>query len=359
MQTLLPDSCNKGLFLHLIFSNQLFNSINMAKRIAINGFGRIGRLTFRKLYNMPGVEIVGINDLTDPATLAHLLKYDSAQGMFRNKVSVEGNMLLVDDERIQISAIKSPAELWKGLEVDTVLEGTELFTDREKASAHVRPDGAKRVIISAPAKGKDVPTIVLGINDDQISTEETIYSNASCTTNCLAPLVKVLTDHFGIQSGNMITIHAYTSDQNLQDAPHRDLRRARSAGVNIIPTSTGAAAALKLVIPSIGNKLGAMSYRVPVITGSVVDLSVILDKSATVEEINAAFLNASENRMKGILNYCTDPIVSSDVVRSPYSCIFDSLMTEISGETVRVVGWYDNEAGYSSRLAELAFKITP
>jgi glyceraldehyde 3-phosphate dehydrogenase len=330
----------------------------MAKRIAINGFGRIGRLTFRKLYNMPGVEIVGINDLTDPATLAHLLKYDSAQGMFRDHVGVDGDMLLVDDDRIHISAIKSPAELWKGLEVDTVLECTGLFTDRVKASGHVRPDGAKRVIISAPAKGSDVPTIVLGINDDQIDPAETVFSNASCTTNCLAPLVKVLTDSFGINSGTMITIHAYTSDQNLQDAPHRDLRRARSAGINIIPTSTGAAAALKLVIPSIGNKLGATSYRVPVITGSVVDLSVILEKAATVEEINAAFLSASENRMKGILHYCTDPIVSSDVVRSPYSCIFDSLLTEIEGDMVRVVGWYDNEAGYSSRLAELAYKIT-
>ncbi len=330
----------------------------MAKRIAINGFGRIGRLTFRKLYNMPGVEIVGINDLTDPATLAHLLKYDSAQGMFRDHVGVEGNMLVVDDERIQISAIKSPAELWKGLEVDTVLECTGLFTDRVKASAHIRPDGAKRVIISAPAKGSDVPTIVLGINDDEIDPAETVFSNASCTTNCLAPLVKVLTDSFGIKSGTMITIHAYTSDQNLQDAPHRDLRRARSAAINIIPTSTGAAAALKLVIPSIGNKLGATSYRVPVITGSVVDLSVILEKSATVNEINAAFLSASENRMKGILHYNTDPIVSSDVVRSPYSCIYDSLLTEISGDMIRVVGWYDNEAGYSARLAELAYKVT-
>jgi len=331
----------------------------MAKRIAINGFGRIGRLTFRRLYNMPGVEIVGINDLTDPATLAHLLKYDSAQGMFGDNVRVDGDTLLVDDERIHISAIKSPSELWKGLDVDTVLECTGLFTDREKASLHVRPDGAKRVIISAPAKGKDVPTIVLGINDDQIDPNETIFSNASCTTNCLAPLVKVLTDSFGIKLGTMTTIHAYTSDQNLQDAPHRDHRRARSAGINIIPTSTGAAAALKLVIPSIGNKLSAMSYRVPVITGSVVDLNVILEKTTTVEEINAAFRFASENRMKGILHYCVDPIVSSDVVRSPYSCIFDSLMTEITGEMVKVVGWYDNEAGYSTRLAELAYKITP
>ncbi len=331
----------------------------MAKRIAINGFGRIGRLTFRKLYNMPDVQIVAINDLTDPATLAHLLKYDSAQGMFRDNVRVEGNTLLVDDERIQISAIKNPAELWKGLEVDTVLECTGLFTDREKASAHVRPDGAKRVIISAPAKGSSVPTIVLGINDDTIDPAETVFSNASCTTNCLAPMVKVLVDNFGINSGSMVTIHAYTSDQNLQDAPHRDLRRARAAGMSIIPTSTGAAAALKLVIPSIGDKLGAMSYRVPVITGSVVELNVILDKNATEAEINAAFQKASETRMKGILHYCIDPIVSSDIVRSPYSCVFDSLLTEVTGGMARVVGWYDNEAGYSTRLAELAYKVTP
>jgi glyceraldehyde 3-phosphate dehydrogenase len=330
----------------------------MSKRIAINGFGRIGRLTFRRLYNMPGIEIVGINDLTDPATLAHLLKYDSAQGPFDKDVRVEGNFLLVDDERIQISAIKSPTELWKGLNVDTVLECTGLFTDREKASAHIRPDGAKRVIISAPAKGSDVPTIVIGINDHNIDPAETVFSNASCTTNCLAPLVKVLIDKYGIKTGTMTTIHAYTSDQNLQDAPHRDLRRARSAAINIVPTSTGAASALKLVIPAIGNKLGAISYRVPVITGSVVDLNVILEKAATEEEINAAFLEASQNRMKGILHYSTAPIVSSDIVGLPYSCIFDSLLTEVTGEMVKIVGWYDNEAGYSTRLAELAYKIS-
>ena len=330
----------------------------MTKRIAINGFGRIGRLTFRKLYNMPDVEIVGINDLTDPSTLAHLLKYDSAQGTFDQDVRIEGNFLLVKDERIQISAIKSPTELWKGLNVDTVLECTGLFTDRVKASGHIRPDGAKRVIISAPAKGSDVPTIVWGINEDKIDPNETVFSNASCTTNCLAPMVKVLLDNFGIKTGTMMTIHAYTADQNLQDAPHRDLRRARSAGINIVPTSTGAASALKLVIPEIGNKLGATSYRVPVITGSLVDLNVILEKSATVESINAVFLDASKNRMKGIVQYCTDEIVSTDIVRSPYSCIFDSLLTEINGDLVKIVGWYDNEAGYSSRLAELAFMVT-
>lgn len=329
----------------------------MTKRIAINGFGRIGRLTFRRLYNMPDVEIVGINDLTDPATLAHLLKYDSAQGQFEKEVRIDGNYLAVEDERIQISAIKSPAELWKGLNVDTVLECTGLFTEREKAAQHIRPDGAKRVVISAPAKG-NVPTIVLGINEDQINPEETIFSNASCTTNCLAPLVKVLLDNFGIRNGSMITIHAYTADQNLQDAPHRDLRRARSAGINIVPTSTGAASALKQVIPEIGNKLSAMSYRVPVITGSIIDMNVTTEKPVTVEAVNAAFLQASQGRMKGIVQYCTDLIVSSDIVRNHHSCIFDSLLTEVNGEILKVVGWYDNEAGYSTRLAELAYRIT-
>lgn len=307
---------------------------------------------------MPGIQIVGINDLTDPATLAHLLKYDSAQGTFDQEVSIDGNFLIVEDERIQITAIKSPAELWKGLNVDTVLECTGLFTNREKASAHIRPDGAKKVIISAPAKGSDVPTIVIGINEDQIDPKETVLSNASCTTNCLAPLVKVLIDNWGIKVGTMLTIHAYTADQNLQDAPHRDLRRARAAGYNIIPTSTGAASALKLVIPEIGKKLAAVSYRVPVISGSVVDLSVMLEKPATVEEINRAFLDVSQNRMRGIVQYCTDPIVSGDIIRNSHSCIFDSLLTDVSGEMVKVVGWYDNEAGYSSRLAELAFRIS-
>jgi glyceraldehyde 3-phosphate dehydrogenase len=330
----------------------------MAKRIAINGFGRIGRLTFRRLYDMPGIEIAGINDLTDPATLAHLLKHDSAQGQFVQDVRVDGQHLIVADERIPITAIRNPAELWQSIEVDTVLECTGLFTDRTKASAHIKPDGAKKVIISAPAKGGDVPTIVLGINDDTIDPNETVFSNASCTTNCLAPMVKVLLDQFGIQFGQMITIHAYTADQNLQDAPHRDLRRARAAAVNIVPTSTGAASALKKVIPEIGNKLSAMSYRVPVITGSVVDLNVKLEKSATVDDINAAFKEASENRMKGIVQYSTDPLVSSDIVGNNASCIFDSLMTEVTGEMIKIVGWYDNEAGYSSRLAELAFKIT-
>lgn len=306
---------------------------------------------------MPDVQIVGINDLTDPATLAHLLKYDSAQGGFDKQISIEGEFLLIDDERIKISAIKSPAELWKGLDVNTVLECTGLFTDREKASAHIRPDGAKKVLISAPAKGSNVPTIVLGVNEDKIDANDTVFSNASCTTNCLAPMVKVMLDTWGIKSGNMMTIHAYTADQNLQDAPHRDLRRARAAAYNIVPTSTGAASALKLVIPEIGSKLSAMSYRVPVISGSVIDLSLTLEKAATVEQINNAFLEASRNKMKGIVEYCTDPVVSSDIMRNTHSCVFDSLLTEANGDLVKIVGWYDNEAGYSSRLAELAYRI--
>lgn len=306
---------------------------------------------------MPDVQIVGINDLTDPATLAHLLKYDSSQGIFDKNIRVEGNYLLVEDEKIFISAIRNPAELWKGLEVDTVLECTGLFTEHEKAAAHIRPDGAKRVLISAPGKGT-LSTIVLGINDDTLDPNETIFSNASCTTNCLAPLVKVLLDNFGIRTGTLSTIHAYTADQNLQDGPHKDLRRARAAASNIVPTSTGAASALKLVIPQIEGKLAAISYRVPVITGSVVDLNVILDTPATVEQINAAFKSASENRLKGILQYCSDPLVSTDIVGNRHSCIFDSKLTDVHGEMTKVVGWYDNEAGYSTRLAELAYKIT-
>lgn len=332
----------------------------MSKRIAINGFGRIGRLTFRQLYNMPGVEIVGINDLTDPATLAHLLKYDSAHGIFDKQISIEGDYLLVEDERIKITALKSPADLWKGLEVDTVLECTGRFTSKEQAMEHVRPDGAKRVIISAPGKGSTyMPTIVLGVNNEHIDPKEQVLSNASCTTNCLAPLVKVLEDNFGLKFGAMTTIHAYTADQNLQDAPHSDLRRARSAGINIVPTSTGAASTLKKVIPSVGNKLSAIAYRVPVITGSLVELNVVLNSTPSVEEINAAFLAASQQpSLKGILEYCTDPIVSTDIIGNTHSCVFDSLLTSVNEGMVNIVAWYDNESGYARRLAELAFKIT-
>ena len=331
----------------------------MAKRIAINGFGRIGRLTFRQLYKMPDVVIVGINDLTDPATLAHLLKYDSAHGIFEPEIRIDGDTLLIEDEQITISALKTPQDLWKGLEVDTVLECTGRFVTKELASGHVRPDGAKRVIISAPGKGSDpIPTIVLGINDDQIDSEAPVLSNASCSTNCLAPLVKVLDDNFGLKSGAMSTIHAYTADQRLQDAPHKDLRRARAA-MNIIPTSTGAADTLKYVLPSIGNKLSAIAYRVPVITGSMMEVNAILEKTPDIREVNDAFLAASkEEKLKGILSYCTDPIVSTDIVGNTHSCVFDSLLTNVNEGMVSVVGWYDNESAYARRLAELAARIT-
>ncbi len=345
------------LLLCLILTNK---TAFVAKRIAINGFGRIGRLTFRELYNMPDVEIVGINDLTDPATLAHLLKYDSAQGYFEAEIRIEGDTLRIEDERIIITAIKTPEDLWKGLDVDTVLECTGRFVTRETAGKHVRPDGAKRVIISAPGKGSDpIPTIVLGINDDQIDADAPVISNASCSTNCLAPLVKVLDDNFGLKSGAMSTIHAYTADQRLQDAPHRDLRRARAAAANIIPTSTGAANTLKHVLPSIGNKLSAIAYRVPVMTGSMMEVNAILDKTPDSQEINDAFRAASqEGKLKGILSYCTDPIVSSDIVGNPHSCVFDSLLTNVNEGMTTVVGWYDNESAFARRLAELAARIT-
>lgn len=347
--------------MHLLLCLVLTHKIAfVAKRIAINGFGRIGRLTFRQLYKMPDVKIVGINDLTDPATLAHLLKYDSAHGIFGPEIRIEGDTLLIEDERITITAIKTPEELWKGLEVDTVLECTGRFRTKELAGGHVRPDGAKRVIISAPGKGKEpIPTIVLGINDEQIDPAATVISNASCSTNCLAPLVKVLDDNFGLKSGAMSTIHAYTADQRLQDAPHSDLRRARAAGVNILPTSTGAADTLKHVLPSIGNKLSAIAYRVPVITGSMMEVNAILEKTPDIHEINEAFLAAAqEEKLKGILSYCTDPIVSTDIVGNTHSCVFDSLLTNVNEGMITVVGWYDNESAYARRLAELAARIT-
>jgi glyceraldehyde 3-phosphate dehydrogenase len=329
----------------------------MAKKIAINGFGRIGRLTLRNLLNDSSVEVVAINDLTDTKTLAHLFKFDSAQGKFSGTVKALEDGLEINGKKIPTFAIKNPAELpWASLGVDTVLECTGVFTKREQMEQHLQA-GAKRVILSAPPKGGGVPTIVRGINDSNIPASETVLSNASCTTNCLAPLVQVLESNWGIVSGAMNTIHAYTADQRLQDAPHSDLRRARAAGVNIVPTSTGAAKALDLVIPSIKGKIMATSMRVPVVTGSLVDLVVVLDKPADVESINAAFKAASEGQFKGILEYCEDPIVSSDIVGNPHSCIFDAALTSVNGNTVRVTGWYDNEAGYSARLAEMAIQL--
>lgn len=329
----------------------------MAIRIAINGFGRIGRLTFRNLATNSEVEVVAINDLTDNATLAHLLKFDSVHGRFDGTVTSDDNNLIVNGKTIDASAERDPSKLkWGEMGVDVVLECTGLFVSHDKAKAHLDA-GAKKVIISAPAKGGGVPTIVIGVNDDQINSETKIYSNASCTTNCLAPMVKVLDDAFGLEKGSMTTIHAYTSDQRLQDAPHSDLRRARAASLNIVPTSTGAASAVGLVLPHLKGKLDGIAMRVPVPTGSVTDFTAILKKEASVDDINAAFQKAAEGPMKGILHYSTDPLVSTDIVGDKHSCIFDSELTSADGTLIKVVGWYDNEAGYSARLAQLATMI--
>ena len=328
----------------------------MAKRIAINGFGRIGRLTFRNLIQMEGIEVVAINDLTDNATLAHLLKYDSVHGKFPGIVSADEHFLYVNNKKIHAIAERDPKALpWKDMEIDIVIESTGRFTDRETAGLHLSA-GAKKVIISAPAKG-DIPTIVLGVNDEVIHADHNIYSNASCTTNCLAPMVKVLDDAFGVESGFMTTIHAYTADQRIQDSPHEDLRRARAAAISIVPTSTGAAKAVGLVLPHLKGKLNGNAMRVPVPDGSVTDFTATLKKPATVAEINAAFKAASETYLKGILEYCEEPIVSSDILGNPHSCIYDVDLTMVQGNTAKIVGWYDNEAGYSARLAQLADRI--
>jgi glyceraldehyde 3-phosphate dehydrogenase len=325
-------------------------------KVAINGFGRIGRITFRNLVKMKNVEVVAINDLTDNKTLAHLLKYDSVHGMFDGEVSADDQFLYVNGKKIHALAEKNPAALpWKKMKVDVVIESTGRFTDSETANAHILA-GARKVLISAPATG-NVKTIVLGVNDDQLTEEDTIISNASCTTNCLAPMVKVLDDNFGVESGFMMTIHAYTADQNLQDAPHKDLRRARAAAYSIIPTSTGAAKAVGLVLPHLKGKLNGSSMRVPVPDGSVTDFTVTLKKAATKEEINAAFKKAADNELKGILQYETDPIVSIDIVGNKSSCIFDADLTLTIDKTVKVIGWYDNESGYSARLADLAVRV--
>lgn len=329
----------------------------MSKKIAINGFGRIGRLTFRYLLQKEGVEVVAINDLTDNATLAHLLKYDSAQGPFEGTVESTDDKLIVNGKEIHASAERNPEALpWKELGVDLVLECTGIFRTKEKAGLHLKA-GAKDVVISAPAKGGDVQTIVLGVNDDELDRRHNVFSNASCTTNCLAPVAKIVHDNFGIVLGSMTTTHAYTGDQNIQDAPHSDLRRARAAAFNIVPTSTGAAKAVGKVIPDLAGKLDAIAVRVPVITGSMIELNVVLEKETTAEEINALFKANAEGRMKGVLEYSEDPLVSSDIVRNPHSSIFDSLMTSVNGNMAKLVSWYDNEAGYSARMADLAMMI--
>lgn len=326
----------------------------MAKvKVGINGFGRIGRLVFRQALANEKIEVTAINDLCDPKTLAHLLKYDSTHGILDAEVSAEDDKLIVNGKSIVICSERDPAELpWKALGIDLVVESTGIFTKREAAAKHIAA-GAKKVIISAPAKNEVDATIVLGVNDDVITGEEEIVSNASCTTNCLAPMAKVLEDSFGIEKGFMTTVHAVTNDQRILDLPHSDLRRARTAMSSIIPTSTGAAKAIGLVVPELAGKLDGMAMRVPVPDGSVTDLTVILRKPATKEEINAAMKKAAEGNMRGVLQYCEDPIVSQDIVGNPHSSIFDSLLTMSTGTMVKVVGWYDNELGYSTRVVDL------
>jgi len=330
----------------------------MAKKVAINGFGRIGRLAFRNLLKKDGIEVVAINDLTDNATLAHLLKYDSAQGPFDGTVEATDDALIVNGQKIAAFAQRNPADLpWGDLGVDVVLECTGIFRTKDKAGLHLKA-GAKDVIMSAPAKSEGVQTIVLGVNDADLDRRKNVFSNASCTTNCLAPVAKIINDNWGLKVGSMTTTHAYTSDQRMQDAPHSDLRRARAAAYNIVPTSTGAAKAVGKVVPEVAGKLSAIAVRVPVITGSMIELNVVVEKATTPEEINAKFKELAEGELKGILQYTTDPIVSSDIVRNPHSSIFDSLMTTVlDGNFVKVVSWYDNEAGYSARIADLTAKI--
>jgi glyceraldehyde 3-phosphate dehydrogenase len=325
-------------------------------KVAINGFGRIGRLTFKALLEKDNVEVVAINDLTNTKTLAHLLKYDSVHGRFNGTVEASDNGIIVNGTEILITAEREPKNLpWGKMGVDVVLESTGRFLDAQGAGGHIEA-GARKVVISAPAKG-DIPTVVLGVNEDILNGEETIVSNASCTTNCLAPMAKVLDDAFGIEKGYITTVHAYTSDQNLQDAPHSDLRRARAAAYSIIPTSTGAAKAVGLVLPHLKGKLDGVAMRVPVPSGSLTDLTCVLKKPATKEEINAAMKKAAEGEMKGILEYTEDPIVSIDIIGNTHSCIFDAEMTSANETLVKVVGWYDNEAGYSNRAADLIAKL--
>jgi len=325
------------------------------KRIAINGFGRIGRMCFRSIIEKEGLEVVAINDLTDVKTLAHLLKYDSIHGRVKADVAADGNFLVVNGKRIEVIAQKDPAQLpWAAMNVDVVIESTGIFTDKEGSQKHITA-GAKKVVISAPASG-GIKTIVLGVNDGDITAEDVVLSNASCTTNCLAPMAKVLNDTFGIEKGYITTVHAYTADQRLQDAPHKDLRRARAAALSMVPTSTGAAKAVGEVLPQLKGLLDGVAVRVPTPDGSLTDLVVILKRNVTKEEVNAAMKNAADNEMKGIIEYCTDPIVSIDIVGNKHSCIFDADLTSANGNLVKVMGWYDNEAGYSERVVELVSK---
>ncbi len=331
----------------------------MPVRVGINGFGRIGRNVFRAAKAAGAdIEFVAVNDLTDPGTLAHLVKYDSILGRFPGTVEVDGDSIVVDGAPIKVFAERDPADIdWSSLDVDVVIESTGFFTKRPDAEKHLK-GSVKKVIISAPASGEDI-TVVLGVNFDQYdASKHHVVSNASCTTNCLAPFAKAINDAVGIKHGLMTTIHAYTGDQRLLDAPHSDLRRARAAATNLVPASTGAAKAVGLVLPELNGKLSGMAVRAPVPTGSVVDLTLVAERETSVEELNAAVKAAAEGPMQGILAYTEDPIVSSDIVTDPHSSIFDSKLTSvIDGTLVKVVSWYDNEWGYSNRVVDLVGKI--
>jgi len=329
-------------------------------KIAINGFGRIGRHTLRNLLkrNLQNIDVVAINDLTDTSTLAHLFKYDSVHGPFEGEVRSDEKYIYINGHKILVTQEKSPLDLpWTQLKVDVVIESTGFFTTKEKAEQHLIA-GAKQVIISAPSPDREIPTVVLGINDANFDWHTPIFSNASCTTNNVAPLVKILDDNWGINDGYITTVHSMTGDQNLHDAPHRDLRRARAASSSIIPTSTGAAKAITNVFPHLDGKLGGAGIRVPVLNGSLTDFTCTLAKETTVEEINEKFKSAATQELKQVLYYTEDPIVSVDIINNPYSCVFDAQLTSIVGGLVKVVGWYDNEFGYSNRLVDIIQKLS-
>lgn len=324
--------------------------------IAINGFGRIGR-TFLRTALKRKINVVAINDLTAPATLAHLFKYDSVHGVYPGDITYTDASIIIDGFIIKVYAEKDPAQLpWEALNIDLVIESTGKFTDRIKANLHILA-GAKQVIISAPATDSSIPMVVIGVNDDQVDLNSTILSNASCTTNNVAPMVKILDDNWGVEEGYITTIHSMTGDQNLHDSPHKDLRRARAASSSIIPTTTGAAKAITHIFPHLEGKLGGAGIRVPVLNGSLTDFTCVLKNKTTIEQINEVFKAASLTKMKSIIEYTEDPIVSVDIINNPHSCIFDSQLTSIVGDLVKVVGWYDNESGYSNRLADLIEKI--
>ncbi len=324
--------------------------------VAINGFGRIGRVFFRIAFENPHINIVAINDITDSKTLAHLLKYDSVHRKFNAEVKHDTNHLYVNGKEIKIFASKDPENLpWKNLDIDIVIESTGLFLDKASAKKHLIA-GAKKIILSAPAKDDDIKTIVLGVNDHLLVKEDVIVSNASCTTNCAAPMLKVL-KQWGIEEAYITTVHSYTGDQRLHDAPHKDLRRARAAAMSIIPTSTGAAKALGKIFPDLEDKLGGCGMRVPVPDGSLTDITCVLTQYPSVIQINAAFLKAAHSDLKGILEYTEDPLVSTDVIGNGHSVVFDSDFTSVVGNLVKIIGWYDNEFGYSSRLVDLVLKM--